>query len=48
MKHERDKHEPRQHPKDARRHYHQARQLKRYASALVQSVPNAIITRGAR
>lgn len=48
MKHERDRHEPRKHPRDARRDYRQARQLKRGAALYASAVPHCIIPRGAR
>lgn len=48
MKHEQDKHEPPKHPKDARRLYRQARQLKRGAASYACAVPHCIIERGAR
>ena len=35
-------------PRDARRHYRQARALKRCAGSLCQSVPHSIIPRGYR
>lgn len=35
-------------PRDARRHYRQARALKRSAAALCNSVPHTIIPRGSR
>ena len=48
MKHERDKREPRQHPRDARRDYRQARQLKRGAALYASAIPHCIIARGIR
>ena len=47
MKH-RDDHKPRKHPKDARRDYRQARQLKRGAALYASAVPHSIIPRGVR
>lgn len=35
-------------PRDVRRHYRQARALKRCAGALCRSVPHTIIPRGSR
>lgn len=48
MKHEPKDPPPRRHPRDDRRHYRQARQLKRFAAALVHAVPHSIIERSAR
>jgi len=48
MKHERDRHEPPAHQRDARRAYRQARQLKRGAARHAAAVPHSIIARGTR